>query len=379
MKKIASLLVLAALIISLSACGAGTATEPAAESVPFEVKTQTTPEPTATPEAEEPVAMPEETPIPGPETGPIDPLTGEPTAEDIGMLRPYAVMINNISVAQPQVGISQADMICELMDEGGITRMMAFFTDIASVERVGSIRSARLYNVSMAEAFDAILVHAGGSDEALNYISAVGITDIDSVTGRYTGDTFYRDPTRQARGIEHSLFAYGSAIAQSAVDLGYAAAHPDGYDGSYGLRFSQTAEEQCVMPAAVVEIRYAGGKTTGFTYDEGTGLYTCSQFGDVYADNGETPVTFKNVLILDADTTLQSDGLHLTIELIGEGDGYFCCGGRYVPIRWSRSGANDSFHYALEDGSPLTLGVGRTFVAVQQVGGYSGENSFREG
>jgi hypothetical protein len=41
----------------------------------------------------------------------INPLTGEASDKDISSVRPYAVMINNIVVAQPQVGISNADII----------------------------------------------------------------------------------------------------------------------------------------------------------------------------------------------------------------------------------------------------------------------------
>ena len=59
------------------------------------------------------------------------------------------------------------------------------------------------------------------------------------------------------------------------------------------------------------------------------------------------------------------------------GDGYFCCGGACAPIRWQRNGLSDSFHYTLENGAPLALGVGRTFVAVQQTGSYTGVTNIR--
>ena len=39
------------------------------------------------------------------------PLTGEPLSTKPENTRPFAVMINNIVYAQPQVGISNADMI----------------------------------------------------------------------------------------------------------------------------------------------------------------------------------------------------------------------------------------------------------------------------
>ncbi len=371
---------LAALVLLGCFAGCSKKEEPVAEESPVletaaPVETPAPTEATEEPEASEEVAAPEPTEVPG-DFVQRSPLTGEPVEESVSQFRPYIVMVNNISVAQPQVGISQADMIYELMEEGGITRMMVFFTDLENVEKVGSIRSAREYNVSVVHAYDAIFVHAGGSTEALNTIDATGVNDLCSVRGRYSGSAFFRDPSRQSYGIEHSLFGTGSLLVQSAADRGYPAEHSEGYDGTYGLHFSDTAEDQCTGDAAAINITYAGGKTTDFTYHEDTGFYTMQQYGNVYADNGETVVEFKNVLILNADTRLQGDGLHLTITLTGSGNGYFCCGGKYVPIQWSRDGEYDCFHYTLMDGTPLSLGVGRTFVSVQQVGGYNGTTEF---
>lgn len=325
-------------------------------------------------ETEEPEA--EETPAPEePLNDLINPLTGEDVTEEILANRPFAVMVNNIVVAQPQVGISKADIIYELMEEGGITRMMAFFTDISAAEKIGSIRSSRIYNVSMVKAYDAIFVHAGGSDEAMEGIASKGVNNINALIHEGT-TAFFRDPDRQAHGVEHSLFGRGPELYQLAQDLGYDLQHAEGYDSRFGLTFSETAADQCTDTATGIHVNYAGGKTTWFTYHEDTGLYTAEQFGSQYMDNGEIPMEFKNVLVLNADTTLQADGLHLTIQLTGSGTGFFCCGGKCVPIHWSRANEDDCFHYTLQDGTPLALGIGKTFVAVQQTGGYEGTTEF---
>ena len=95
-----------------------------------------------------------------------NPLTGEGLEEDISGQRPFAVMLNNLSKALPQLGVSQADVIYEIVAEGGITRMLAVFQDIEGVGDLGSVRSARDYYVSLACGHDAISVHAGGSPQA---------------------------------------------------------------------------------------------------------------------------------------------------------------------------------------------------------------------
>ena len=69
------------------------------------------------------------------DTTPIDlkyqnPLTGEPLAE-LYTARPFAVMINNSSYAQPMCSLNSADIVFEILAEGGITRCMAVFGDVA--------------------------------------------------------------------------------------------------------------------------------------------------------------------------------------------------------------------------------------------------------
>jgi hypothetical protein len=284
-------------------------------------------------------------------------------------------MINNISVAMPQVGISQADMIIELMEEGSITRMMAFFMDPSGLDKIGSIRSARAYNVETALGYDGILVHAGGSTEAQGMIYDYGLADVDAVAGKYYGEAFYRDYSRTTYGIEHGLFADGSECMASAVQLGYRTEHYEDFDNTYGLIFNENAADQCSESAKSITVYYAGGKTTSFEYDEATDMYTAYQYGDEYNDNWETAVPFRNVIMIYASTWLQSDGVHLTIEL-DYGSGYYFTGGKAVPIHWYKDGAWDCFHFELEDGTPLELAPGKTFIAVNQTDSYYGSVEF---
>lgn len=63
----------------------------------------------------------------------INDLTGMPMDEAKENNRPLAVMINNIDIAQPLMGVSQSDVMYECLAEGGITRIMACFKDPSGV------------------------------------------------------------------------------------------------------------------------------------------------------------------------------------------------------------------------------------------------------
>lgn len=99
--------------------------------------------------------------VPGETTGPTEPpeaayrhpLTGAPLDAPFAG-RCTAVVINNIRQAQPLYGIGQADVLYEIIAEGGgsITRCLGIFSEIGSVEKIGSIRSARTYLVDLARA-----------------------------------------------------------------------------------------------------------------------------------------------------------------------------------------------------------------------------------
>jgi hypothetical protein len=349
---------LLALFLLLTACG-----DKAAE-------TEVTPSPVPSIAAVPPtVATPNPTPEPTPEPTPTPvlyrhPLTGEPLDEPFGNARPYAFMVNNIIYAQPQCGISGADIIYETLAEGGITRMMAVFTDLSDVGAIGSIRSIRSYYVDIAMSYDAIPIHAGGSWQSYIYMDDLGVKDIDGCIADY--NAFYRDPNRMAYGVEHSLFTTGEKMLAYLDKNGIRLDHDGEFD--YNLQFSDDAAPDGEAAESIV-VTFSGGKTTSFQYDASIGLYTAAQYSkDYYDGNTGDTLTFKNVFVLYAGTSTIDDYGRLDVELAGSGEGQFACDGSYTDITWSRADKNSSFAYKTKDGSPLTLGVGTSYVCIIPVG-----------
>ena len=311
------------------------------------------------------VSAPEATPTPTPTPEKIsNPLTGETIDEDISMNRPYAVMLNNIKVALPQCGVSKADIIYEILAEGNITRFEAIFSDLDGVGNIGSMRSSRPYYIEVALSYDAIYVHAGGSEQAYSDISSKGVNNIDGVRGAYSGEVFYRDPTRQKYGTEHSLFTTSDKVLEYTGKLGYESQHDGSFD--YGLSFTESVDMgSAATPASTVNVSFEGIKDTSFTYHSDTGYYTGFQYGTDFVDGttNET-VKFKNLLVLYADTKILDDYGRRAVDLDGTGTGHFICNGKTIPIKWSHGGTGSTFTYELEDGTPLELGVGKTYIAI---------------
>ena len=278
-KRWIAMLLMGCLLFGLSGCGGGKdEPEQPREEQQEEVVTPPPVEPEPAPEVE-PEPVPQE-PVPGG----INPLTGLPMEEEYENNRPVAAMFNNLKAAQPQLGVSQADIIYEIPAEGGITRMVGLFQTMDGVGTLGSIRSTRTYYLEVALGHDAVLLHAGGSPDAYEKISAWKVNNIDGVRGGSNQEkVFWRDAERKKNaGYEHSLLTSGENV-QGYLDSGrYETKHAAGY--GYPVEFVADGTPLNGTDANKIRLVYSQYKTGIFEYDAATGLYMVSQYGKDYVD-----------------------------------------------------------------------------------------------
>lgn len=353
MKKRILAVLLAAMLLNLAGCGKKEEpVEPVVEQTPIE----------------EPVAEP------GPEQEPVqepyvpagtNPLTGLPIEPEYENNRPVAVMFNNLKAALPQLGISQADIIYEVPAEGGITRMLGIYQSLEGVEDLGSIRSTRAYYLELALGHDALLVHAGGSPEAYADIPAWGVDNMDGVNGGSDAAIFWRDAERsKTKGYEHSMLTSGQNILDYLAKGRYRTEHLEGY--TYTQAFTEDGTPVNGTPAEHLTLKYLT-KTGTFDYDAATGKYLIGEYGSEYVDgNTGEQVGVTNVLVLETDISNISGDTEgrISVRLTGSGKGTYFCGGKSIPIQWSKVDRSSHFVYTLEDGSPLLLGQGTSYVCI---------------
>lgn len=296
----------------------------------------------------------------------INPLTGLGSETDMSASRPIAIMINNLKAAQPQLGVSQADIIYELPAEGGITRMLAVYQSVEGVGEIGTVRSARDYYVSLAAGLDAIFLHAGGSEGAYAAIRNWGVTALDCVNGPYEGTLFWRDAARRkSAGYEHSVLTSGEVISELLPT--YSSLRLE-HEEDYAAPFVFTQNEVSTdgqEAAEEISVRFSSYKTGDFIYDDTSGLYKVCQYGGAYTDgNNDTQVAVRNVLILTTKISVIDNEGRLSIALVGSGSGQYACGGYIRDITWKKDSNTGAMYFYELDGSQLELSPGRSYINV---------------
>lgn len=334
-------------------------------------------EPVVTPEVQTPVESPAETP-PGKETAAFTaPLTGMPL-EEASNRRPLSVMINNAPAARPQSGLSQADIVYEVLAEGGITRLIAIFQSQTGIEKIGPIRSIRPYLINIGESYGGVLVHAGGSPEAYSIIKKQGKQDLDEIGN--AGAYFWREKDRKA---PHNLYSSDEKLREGADKHKFSGdvtipkytfmkeevAEPDSDSGSISAEAAEpdsdsgsvSADVPAGEAAAKVDITFLlKNYVVGYTYDEQSKLYQRSINGQPHIDlNNNSVLTAANVIVLGANHKVLDDVGRLAVDIDPGGEAMLFQQGKVIKGQWVRS-AGDVIRF-MKDGKEVPLVPGTTY------------------
>ena len=293
-------------------------------------------------------------------TGNYNPLTGEGNySADLLDARPILMSVENHPDARPQWGISSADVVWEMVAEGGITRMLLMFSDVSRLpDKVGPTRSARHYFVSLAEGFDAIFVHFGWSPLAQEQIQSHGVNNINGLYDNY----FYRDNSRNV-ATEHTAYTTRDAITKAIADKGFRTEIKDGY--SNPLKFYSDVHSYSAGACTEFTVPFSNGYTYTLTYNETDKVYYSSLGSKPFMDDNGTQQSFTNVIMCYANvTSIAGDSKGRQDYDLSSGEGYVFSNGTYEKITWKKGDSANIMKFYGADGNELALNVGRTYIAL---------------
>ena len=281
-----------------------------------------------------------------------NPLSGVLEPEDT-LHAYYAVIIDNLKSARPQYGISLAPLVYEMPAEGGVTRFLAVF-DSAEVDKIGPVRSARPYFIDKAREHGGLmLVHCGGSPEALSIISKEPYPTMNEMTN---GDYFFRDRERKA---PHNLFVSAEQIVKYAKVRRYST---DKIRSGLKFGFSE-AEHEDLEAVNEVGLKYYSGYAVKWKYDEDSELYTRYINDSVHVDEGNlAPVEASNVIVQFMSYKVLDDEGRIEFSSSPSGKSVVLTGGTKTMCKWKRN--SDGTTTFEDENGQVRLNEGTTWIQV---------------
>lgn len=278
------------------------------------------------------------------------PLTGIVTDEEPDH-RALAVMVNNHPQARPQSGLTKADLVYEILAEGGVTRLLAIYQS-EMPDTFGPVRSARDYYVQLAAGLNAIYIHHGWSPGAQDLILNHGI--VDSLNGLYyDGTLFTRASFRKA---PHNSYITYENVVKGAEENNFSLSGPP---ASY--QFLADGKEIAGTDVPGVSIDYSTNQFfVRYEYDELLGKYYRYAAGVQAADyETEEAVTIDNIFIVETNHRTIDDVGRLEVDIHSGGKAYLLQQGKLQEVEWKNI---DGRITPFANESELPLVPGKTWI-----------------
>lgn len=283
------------------------------------------------------------------------PLTGEPSATEVARPQVFGIMVENSADAWPIAGAEDAFLVIETPVEANIPRLLAFYYDGQSVEKIGPVRSARPYYLDWAQELGAFYAHCGGSPAALELISAGNIFDLNEF---WNGKYFWRSPSRFA---PHNIYTSSELLEAAADSL---AATKDEVAPSYGL-WNFKGDNPAENPSDT-DLTIAGGFAykIEWRYDMTTNKYTRWQSEQEVKSEDRDSIFANNIAVVYTPISIIDSIGRREIETVGQGEALVLQDGRKIPTIWRKESADARLRFYAEDGKEIDWNVGKTWIEV---------------
>lgn len=285
------------------------------------------------------------------------PIDGVQLPNDLNIKRrPLLVKVENLSDARPQSGLDKADIVYEMVAEGGITRFAVVYL-CKDAEEIGPVRSARLQDGDLVREYDAIFAHCGGSDAWMDS-SKAGIADLDQFS---YDDAYWRSDERDA---PHNLYTATKRLRDAAQAAGFE--RPVTIKGHL---FKKDAPGK--TSATAIRIPYSAACDVEYTYDAKTNRYHRSVAGSPQTDKVTgAQLSPKNVIVQYVNYSYAGDGEdygmggNRMMELVGQGRAQVFIDGEVIEGTWNKAGLTEPTVFLDQAGQEIKFNRGQFWVSI---------------
>ncbi len=305
-----------------------------------------------------PSASPSTSTPPAPPPAPrVYPLTGLPATNAALAGRPaLSVKIDNIAPALPQAGLNRADLVTDILVEGGLTRLMATFQS-QDTSLIGPIRSARPVDADLLRELNGgIFAYSGAAPGEIAPSKAHSNALL--IANDNSPQWFWRS---SSRAIPHNVFSSTARL--------YAAGRASGRKLSAPPQlFTYGPAPTGARSAKSVHLEFSPNTSSGWTWTGSNYVRTQDGRADTLVDGSR--VNTNNIVILSVTwrpTNIIDDAGNADpyVIVIGSGPAVVMRNGVAIVGHWVRPSYRVPMKILDAAGHPIPLQPGRTWLELQ--------------
>jgi Protein of unknown function (DUF3048) N-terminal domain/Protein of unknown function (DUF3048) C-terminal domain len=319
----------------------------------------------------QPTASPSQTQEPEPEPVFIAaPLTGVFYEESVAghlALPAVSAKIDNTFAGRPQLALNDADIVYVTRIEGGMTRLIPVWHS-RTPETIGPVRSVRPVDAAIVHPFGGVFVYSGGQAPFKRSARDTGLVMSDEDTEQ-GNDTYFREKTRSA---PWNLFFRAKKLQENNSDR--TAPTP-------GFEFDASPSALLLgVEALKVTVKYPGSTSI---WDLGESAFPWAASSEPawlrtadkseHLQEGGDRVVSKNVVVMEVEHDNSFiDPRYGAIPKAklenNSGVAHIFTDGYYLKATWSKAGSSAPILLSNEDGTPVKLAMGNTWVEMLDQG-----------
>ncbi|WP_350349308.1 DUF3048 domain-containing protein [Agromyces sp. G08B096] len=316
--------------------------------------------------------VPTGTPAPGAAARPVPADPAPPVAVAFAPLRgtpmdasaldhpSIAVKIDDHEEARPQIGLNRADLVFEELVEGGLTRYAAVWhADVP--EEVGPVRSIRPMDPDIVVPFGGLVAYSGGQEQ---FVAMMEDTPVVNLVFDFDDSGLF---TRaDDRPSPHDVLLAADEAVGRHTELG-----PPPVQFAYGSTDPLAPLGAAATPTSRIDAVFSESRFPSWEWDASAGVWLRLQEGRPDTDASGDRVRATNVVTLRVAIDWSYGDVPRTV-LGGAGEAWVSVAGRTAHGSWSKASQEAPIVLSADDGSPLRLAPGTTWIELVPVDGSVG-------
>jgi len=267
------------------------------------------------------------------------------------------VKIDDTSMAHPQIGLEDADLVYIEQVEGGSTRLAAVFSSKIPT-RIGPVRSARISDIELLAQYGRVgFAYSGAQSKMLTIISAANLYDLGAQKNSPT--IFTTDATRTQ---PYAMVLRADLLMEFAKSKSMEFAQSK----SMGWKFGKVTEGGAAITSAQV---FWPASSYGVHWSKSENRWLLDFRKEVNITEsgqrlGASTFVIQLVSITDSIYKDKNGGITPLSSTVGSGSGYILRNGKSIKATWSRPTAEEGTRWMSMKGEEVTFEKGQIWVAL---------------